>query len=300
MVVIVVGSANVDWVLRGDRIPAPGETVVMDRLEIRRGGKGANQAAAAAALGVSTHFVGVVGDDDNGRLAVDDLRARGVDVDGVTVSSSPTGIAVVLVDASGENAIAVVDNVKDGLTPDQVRAHIGRLELRSAGRGVLLATLEPPVEIVEAASRAARDRGMEVVIVLAPARDVTDPVLELSTLVLLNEPELRESGGATTLLDRGARMVLETRGAEGARLHRRGGPIREWDGLHVESVDSHGAGDAFAGALAAGLAEARALDESISRAIVAGAIAVEEAGARDGFATREALELRISDSRRTT
>ena len=268
----MVGSANVDLVWHGERLPAPGETVTDGDFVQVLGGKGANQAAAAAALGAEVHFVGCVGDDDYGRLARADLEARGVDCTALaTTAGAPTGVAVITVDAAGENAIAVAPGANRTVAAGVAAAAIG------AG-DVVLCSLEIPVETVEAAVAAALACDARAIVNPAPPR-----ALVAGALLTPNEHECGRLGGIERLLA-GAPAAIVTRGAAGAVLHRTGIPPHEQAPFAVDVVDTTGAGDAFNGALAWALAADQPIEDALRLACAAGALATRAVGARASLA----------------
>jgi ribokinase len=295
--VVVVGSVNVDLVVEAPRLPTAGETVLGERLERHQGGKGANAAVAAARLGAATTLVAAVGDDDFGRAARDALDAEGVDGERIAVLAGvPTGAALIVVDPAGENQIAVGAGANARLAADHVRAAVsGALAAGpGAGRASVLVSLEIPDAAVEAAIAAGRAAGATVIIDPAPARA---SVLELDlagVLLVPNAGEARTLAGVAEL-DAAVRRLAERTGA----------PVVATDGAHgalavsapdappervvvpggVRSVDTTGAGDAFAGALAARLAAGDRLADAVRFAVAAGAHAVGAVGARTGMPT---------------
>ena len=268
--VVVLGSLNVDLVTRVERHPRPGETVLGTGLVRLAGGKGANQAVAAAAAGADVAMVGCVGDDAGGTAYRTRLAARGVDVHAVrVVPGVPSGHAVVTVAEGGENSIVVVPGANDLLDEREVAAVDG---LRPGD--VLLVQLEVPRAVVCTAVRRAAGRGARVVLNIAPYAALPPDVVALADPVVANEHEM------AALAEAGAepRSVLVTFGANGA----------SWDGLTVpahvvaaaEVADTTGAGDAFCGALAAALARGARREEALDAALAAGAAAVLHEGAQ--------------------
>jgi ribokinase len=270
--VVVIGSANVDLVWRGERLPRPGETVTDGEFLQVLGGKGANQAAAAAALGAEVVFVGCVGDDDHGRLVRSDLEARGVECAQLAVCAEPTGVALITVDARGENAIAVAPGANRLVAPDA-----GARVIRAGD--VVLCSLEIPVETVERAVAAARAVGAVVIVNPAPPR--TAPA---GAVLTPNEHECEHLGGVDALL-RDAPAVIVTRGSEGVRLHRAGREVVEQASFAVEVVDTTGAGDAFNGALAWALSNDVTMEDALPLACAAAALATRAVGARSSLAS---------------
>lgn len=322
--VVVVGSVNVDLVVRAERLPAPGETVTGGVFERHHGGKGGNQAVATARLGRTTLFVGAVGEDDFGDDARAALAAERIDVSRLlAIPGAATGVALIMVDARGENLIAVASGANAALEPSMVEEALGRLG--SLAGDVLLVCHEIPTATVRAALRYGRAAGATTVFNPAPAAGLDRSTLGLADVVTPNRAELATllatldggtgspsggtpasgeasdpEAGAGRLLDAVAdgpdvrRAVIVTLGAEGALLVARGETgartSRRFAAQRVTSIDTTGAGDAFNGALAAALAEGRSLEEACRRAIVAGALATTRPGAREGMPTRAELE----------
>lgn len=272
--VCVVGSANLDLVTRVERLPAPGETVLGLAYAEHPGGKGLNQAVAAARAGASVSFVGAVGHDDAGRRLVQVMHDEGIDARAVTAVDAPTGRAVIGVDANGENAIMVVPGANGHL--DRALAPAAREALAAAD--VVLAQLEIPMEAVEAALAAAS--GAVTILNPAPAAAVPSLVLQRCSLVVPNEHELTLLGGVAALRAGGVTTVIVTEGSRGAALHDdRYAPGTRVEPFTVTAIDTTGAGDAFCGVLAARLAGGAELGEALRWASAAGALATTAAGA---------------------
>jgi ribokinase len=282
--VVVVGSVNVDIVLRVARLAGRGETVQAHQLERRAGGKGGNQAAAAARLGARTLLVGCVGADADGSAAVTELRDGGVDTRLLaTAPGLPTGTAVVLLEDTGENAITVVPGANAALDAATTRASLTAIGARQA---VVLASLEVPLECAVATAEVARERGWLFVLNPAPAQQLPDELVRLVDVLTPNEHEigLLADGGAPEMLRRGAGSVVITRGADGTETWSPDAePVRRPAHRVEEVVDTTGAGDAFSGALAWCLAAGRPLAEAVELASVAGALAPGAVGARAGL-----------------
>jgi ribokinase len=268
--VLVLGSLNVDLVTHVERHPRPGETVLGQGLERLAGGKGANQAVAAAAAGAEVHMVGAVGDDDPGRAYLERLRGLGIDTSGVVVlPEEPTGTALIVVDEAGENTIVVAPGANSGVGDDALAA------VQAAGPGdVLLAQLEVPLDTVSRACALAARRGVRVVVNAAPYAALPPDVLALADPVVVNEHE--------------ARLLAETSGLPSSLLVTFGADGIDWNGLRGKAVqvpeedvvDTTGAGDAFCGALAAGLAAGLDHEAALDGALTAGAAAVRHPGAQ--------------------
>ena len=296
--VIVVGSVNIDLVVAVERLPGPGETVIGGRYARHHGGKGGNQAVAAARLGATTLFVGAVGDDAFGTDARAALESEGVDCTGLRrLDDEPTGVAIITVDAAGENTIAVAGGANAALSSVQVRDALKRLVLTRAD--VVLVGHEIRTGATHEALRLGRLAGATTILNPAPAGGLEPPTLALADLLTPNEGELAALAGtdggpaaaAKRLLgpDPGGRAVLVSLGERGAILVV-SGRSRTIQARHVEVVDTVGAGDALNGALAVGLAEGRPLADAARRAVTAASLAVTRPGAREGMPTVAALE----------
>jgi ribokinase len=274
--VLVVGSVNVDLVASVPALPGPGETVLGPAVERHGGGKGANAAVAARRLGARVALVGAVGDDDLGAGALAELRAEGIDVERVAVLADvPTGAALIVVDAAGENQIAVGAGANHALEPDAVTAAM-RECLRRCGCVVVSAELTDAC--VLAAVRAALDAGVPCVLNPAPARDGLGAAIALGPIVTPN-------AGEAAQLPAPAGPVVETRGAEGVVIDGRTAIAAP----RVDVVDTTGAGDTLTGALAARLAAGDELEAAARYAVVAAALSVTAPGARGGMPTADAV-----------
>ena len=296
--VIVVGSVNVDLVVTVERLPGPGETVIGGRSARHHGGKGANQAVAAARLGAPTWFIGAIGGDGFGVDARAALESEGIDVSGVlTLSAEATGLALITVDATGENQIAVAGGANAALSSVQVRAALKQLELTTGD--VVLVGHEIRTGATHEALRLARIAHATTILNPAPAGGLGRSTLDLADILTPNEGELAVlagPGGSASVAARrllgaesGGRAVMVSLGRRGAMLvvGRRAKAIRV---PRLEVVDTVGAGDALNGALAAGLAAGLDLPEAASRAVVAASLAVTRAGAREGMPTAAELD----------
>jgi ribokinase len=312
--VIVVGSVNVDLVVTGERLPAHGETVTGGRFERHHGGKGGNQAVAAARLGAETLFVGAVGSDAFGEEARAALAAEGVRLDGLaTLAGESTGVALILVDAHGENVISVAGGANLALTPAHAREALGRAALQPGD--VVLVGHEIPTACAREALRIATAAGATTILNPAPVGGLDRSTLSLADFVTPNRGELaalvaedarrvgrpgfgpdRPDGAARTLLQANSEgpgvrhAVLVTLGAAGAILVPRDGGAIDIPAAAVVAVDTVGAGDALNGALAAGLAGGIPLEQAARRAVVAASLATTRAGAREGMPTLAELE----------
>jgi len=289
--IVVVGSVNADLVVTVAQLPRAGETVSGGTFARSGGGKGANQAVAAARLGASVAMVGAVGADELGDEAVRELAAEGVDVGAVArLDGVATGVAAIVVDARGENQIAVASGANGALEGPAVEAALERL-LAAAPGGVVLLSHEVPETAVDAGLRAARAAGWTAVLNPAPARTLPG---ELAGVVLTpNADEARALAGeddveaaARALAGRTGAPVLVTLGAEGALLVEHDACERV-PAPAVAVVDTTGAGDTVNGALAAELAAGRPLRDAVRFALAAAALSTRAAGARAGMPRRD-------------
>ncbi|WP_263730682.1 ribokinase [Cellulomonas sp. SG140] len=281
--VVVVGSANVDLVVDVARHPSPGETVLGGALRRSPGGKGANQAVAAArAGGATTSFVGAVGQDDAAELLLGSLRDAGVTTDTVQRVDVPTGTALITVTPDGENTIVVAAgaNARVSLVAAAATA--------VAGADVVLAQLEIPLEAVLAAARARRP-GSVLVLNAAPSRPLPDELWAALDVLVVNEHEAVDLGHPAVDVDAAVELLLAkvptvvvTMGERGALVARRGTAVVRVPSIEVEPVDATGAGDTFCGVLAARLADGDDVVAAVRTATVAGALAVTRHGAQPG------------------
>lgn len=296
MTVIVVGSINMDLVFTGiPSLPRPGQTVTSAGFEVHPGGKGANQASAAAALGADVRLIAAVGTDDFAEQALADLDSRGVNLDAVSRVDGPTGVAAVLLEGSGENIVIVTPGANGALSGATTAAS------SADAATVVLACLEVPVPAVLAWAREAARRGWPFVLnpAPAPAEPLPTELLALTTVITPNETELESLGGVDALLAAGVGNVVVTRGAHGAEIFqgviRAAGGEGASRGIHqpafaVEPVDTTGAGDAFNGALATALAEGSSLADAVEIAAATGAIATLGLGARSSLPSRAEVD----------
>lgn len=286
--VIVVGSANQDYILRVRKPPKAGETVLAESLLRQAGGKGANQAVAAARLGADVQFIGCVGDDADGALLMQQLRSHGVDIANVDIVDEPTGVAVVAVYDSGENAITVVPGANFSLSAARVSDTVQAVCARAT---VLVVQAELLPEIIQVALRSAEAAGLRPILNLAPYQAMPAELIQLCDPLVVNESEARalvgrtvndasSAGLAVEELRRVARSIVVTMGARGAYWadqnstgHVPAPPVER-------VIDTTGAGDAFVGALAAFLANGSSIEEAVRAGVKAGTFAVTGLGAQ--------------------
>ena len=294
--VTVVGSLNMDLVVKAPRLPAVGETVTKGTFGTFPGGKGANQAVAAARLGARVGMVGAIGKDAFGSQLRDGLRRDGVDVSHVIeIDDAPSGVALITVGSQGQNTIVVAPGANWRMTP----AHVDAAADLIARSQILLIQLEIPIDTVTRAAEIASSAKVRVVLDPAPAPEspLPDRLIRLVDVINPNEVEAKVLTGTNVADERGARDAAERLLAMGCRsamikLGARGAFVADGDtraavpGIHVDAVDTTAAGDAFAGALAVALGEGRPIMEAVRFANVAGAISVTRMGAQPSMPRR--------------
>jgi ribokinase len=292
--IVVVGSSNTDLVIRAERLPCPGETVLGGEFQVIAGGKGANQAVAAARAGARVTFLANIGADDFGNSSLRRFRKERIDTRFIVRSrTAPSGVALILVGSQGENLISVARSSNDGLEPADVDA--AAAAIRSAR--CLVAQLEIPLRTVRRAIEIAHDADVPVLLNPAPAQVLPKALLRKVTWLTPNEGELAQLTGrpATTeneiasaaqcLHEAGVRHVLVTCGPRGVCWSRRSGV--DWlPAMKVKAVDTVGAGDCFSGAMAAALAEGEPEAKALLFAITAAGISVTRAGAQPSMPAR--------------
>ena len=296
--ITVVGSLNMDLVVRAPRMPVPGETLIGSDFRVIPGGKGANQAVAAARLGAQVTMIGRVGNDDFGRAQQRNLAQEGIDVTHVSVDpEEATGIALITLDATGQNSIILAPGANMHLTV----AHVEATRQAIASADILICQLESPLEAVTRAIELAHANGARVILNPAPARPLDTALLRLVDYLIPNESEATLLTGiqvtdlssaqkaAINLRERGVGTVLLTLGERGALLANDGG-ITHQAGYAVKVVDTTAAGDAFVGGFAVALAEGRPLSDAVRFANAAGALAVTRLGAQPSLPTRQEVE----------
>jgi ribokinase len=300
--IVVVGSLNADFIVHVSRFPVPGETLRGDRFAVMPGGKGGNQACAAARLGGSVALAGQVGKDSHGEWLRRSLEETGVDAHLVsTDEGTGTGVALITIAADGENHIVLAPGANGTFGPERLAPALPFL--RSAS--VVLLQLEVPMDTVIRAAVEAHAAGATVILDPAPAATVPDQLLGLCSFLTPNESELAILSGdrpddgetpldvidarARRLLARGGRSVLVKLGARGVRLVE---PEEawHWSAFNVKAVDTTAAGDAFNGALAVALAEKQTVETALTFASAAAAISVTRAGAQPAMPTREEVD----------
>lgn len=303
MSTIVIGSLNMDLIVRTPRIPAPGETILGQTFSTAPGGKGANQAVAAARLGTPVKMIGRLGADEFGKTLRSQLHAVGVDTQFVGEDGeAATGVALISVDDHGQNSIIVVPGANGRVGRSDVDA--ARDAIRSAR--VVVAQLEIPLDTVAYALRAAHNAGALTILNPAPAQPLPPEIFGDVDVIIPNETEAGQltnttvtdfataAHAATTLRQMGARRVIITLGDKGALWMDEKGNPREIAAFTVKTVDTTAAGDAFVGALAASLARQQDWDTSLHMASAAGALAATRLGAQPSLPTRAELQAFLS------
>ncbi|MGA9593203.1 MAG: ribokinase [Candidatus Acidiferrales bacterium] len=294
--IVVVGSINLDLVATADRVPLPGETRIGRDFAMFHGGKGANQAMAAARLGWPVSMIGKVGDDSFGPALKRSLRDAGVDVRAVTATKGSSGVALINVGADAQNSIVVVPGANGKVQPADVARHSALL--RKAG--MLLAQLELPLETIETLSVFARRHSIPLMLDPAPARELPSGLLQNTTWITPNESETRMLCGlaahenispssaasyAEMLLARGVKNVVIKMGAQGVFLALESGLRQRVPGFVVEAVDTTAAGDAFNAGFAVGLLSGHDAIGAAQYASAVAAISVTRRGAQPSMPT---------------
>lgn len=297
---VVIGSLNMDLVVRTPHMPLPGETVLGRDFQTIPGGKGANQAVVGAArLGVQVSMIGRIGSDAFGETLCADLQASGIDTTHVlTDSKAPTGVALITLDENGQNSIVVASGANMCMTPADIRAaftHIGKAD-------VVVLQLESPLACVLEAARQGNDRGAKIVLNPAPAQPLPDELLALVDVLVPNESETALLSGqsvvtpeqaenaAQQLFARGVGAVVLTLGSRGALLVSSTAPGIHFPPYNVQVIDTTAAGDSFVAALSVGIANGLPLENAVQQANAAGALAVTKMGAQPCMPTKKEVD----------
>ena len=296
--IVVVGSCNTDMVINMDRLPLPGETLLGGKFFMNAGGKGANQAVAAARLGGKVNFVAKVGNDPFGIRSIDQYKAEGIGTKHVVVDKEhPSGVALILVDAHGENSIAVASGANAHLLPEDIDQAKGTIE----DCDILLMQLETPMETIEHAAQMAKRAGGKVSLNPAPAHSLPESLLADLYMLIANETEAEYISGtritdmdsvaraADIICHRGVENVVITLGSKGAFIKERD-TYHQVPALKVKAVDATAAGDTFCGAVCVALAEGRGIIEAVTFANRAAAVAVTRMGAQSSLPYRREVE----------
>lgn len=297
MTVYVVGSVNGDLTLRVEELPAPGATILAEDPQRAGGGKGANVAVAAARGGADVRLVAAVGDDEAGEQSLAELRDEGVDTSGLAVvPARATGLAVIYVDAKGENVIVVAPGANSELSPERVNQGLTEI----GADDVCVVSYEIPEEAVNAAARIALDRGAALVVNPSPVRPLSPEVLDAAPLVVANAGEVERltgadgaARGAATLLERGCSSAVVTLGAEGAHVATGPGEAEHVAAFTASVADTTGAGDTFTGLFAAAIASGSDPVHAARRGVAGAALATERVGARAAMPSSAAIDALI-------
>ncbi len=296
--VVVVGSSHVDFTVLLNELPRIGETVIGHGFKVSMGGKGANQAVAAARLGAEVYIVSRVGKDHFGKMIIENFAKNNVKTDYVLEDSNGhTGVAFILVDAFGRNMIAVAPGVDLNISKDD----IDKADVIMRKAAVLLLQLEISIETIAYAIEKAWKYGVQVVLTPAPARPIPESILSKVSILTPNEIEAEMLTGVNVqslsdaatagrkLLEKGVQSVIITLGAKGVLLVNEEGDFHV-PALPVKPVDTTGAGDCFSGALGVALAEGLSIKEAVIFANVAAGLSTTKVGAQEGMPTRKEIE----------
>ena len=299
--IVVIGSSNTDMVVKSQRIPAPGETVIGGTFVLAAGGKGANQAVAASRMGAKVTFVAKVGADMFGDQAVAGYQKEGIVTDYIFRDADhATGVALILVDANGENLISVASGANGLLSPTDIE----QAEAAIAAADVVVTQLETPLEVLACTAKLAKKHGKPLVLDPAPAPHEPLPVEILNdvTCIKPNENETERLTGirvtdlasaqnaADCLLELGVKAAIITLGSDGCLLVETSGKGIHLPGYKVEPIDTTAAGDAFSGAFACGIGEGRPLHEAANIANAVAALSVTRLGAQPSLPTKTELD----------
>lgn len=296
--ILVVGSSNTDMIIKIDKIPIPGETVIGGKFFKMAGGKGANQAVAAARAGGNVTFISSIGNDAFGNEAMLGFKKDGIDVEYVKIDDEEaTGTALIFIDKNGENSIAVASGANLNLDESHLKKVIEKIN----NADVLLTQLEIPIKTVEEAIKIAYSAGVKIILNPAPAQPLSDELLKCISILTPNESEVELLTGievkdendakkaADVLLKKGVEIVIITLGVKGALLTTNEGSTLI-HGFKVEAEDTTAAGDVFNGALAVAISENKELNDAIKFAHAAAAISVTRIGAQPSAPKRDEIE----------
>ncbi len=296
--IVVIGSCNTDMVINTEHLPLPGETIIGGKFFMNAGGKGANQAVAAARLGGNVCFMAKVGNDHFGSRSIEQYKAEGINVDHILVDSEqPSGVALIMVDSKGENCIAVASGANAMLRPEDIDKAEGLIEHGD----IVLMQLETPLETVEYVARMAKERQKKVILNPAPALHLPDSLLNNLYMIIANETETEYISGikitdmesicraADIISERGVENVVITLGSKGAFI-KESGAYHKVPAIKVKAVDATAAGDTFCGALCVALAEKRSILDAVEFANKCASITVTRMGAQSSLPYRNEID----------
>lgn len=296
--IVIIGSSNTDMVIKSERLPVPGETILGGTFLMNPGGKGANQAVAVARLGGDTTFITKVGNDTFGEQSVELYKSENINTDYIFSDPElPSGIALITVDKNAENSIVVASGANMSLCPKDIEKV--RTEIETAD--YLLMQLEIPIETVQYAAFIASQKGVKVILNPAPAQDLPVGLLKEVYMITPNKTEAEMLSGikvvdlesakraADVISSKGVDLVLLTLGSDGALLKDKNS-YTKIDAQVVNPIDTTAAGDVFNGAICVGLSEGKSIVEAIKYATIASAITVTKMGAQSSIPTRQEVE----------
>ena len=296
--IVVLGSSNTDMVIKSPKLPLPGETIIGGAFFMNQGGKGANQAVAAARMGADVQFISKIGTDIFGKQSIKGYKDEGINVDKIFIDeSAPSGIALISVDGVGENSILVAPGANSNLLPADLDKVIE--EIKQAG--ILLMQLEIPMASIEYAAEAAFNNNVKVILNPAPACKLSRKLIDCLFLIVLNESEAEYVSGvsvsgeataieaATKISDMGVKNIIVTLGSDGviAMIDRE---VFKVPAIKVDAIDTTAAGDTFCGVLSVGIMEGMPVIEAIKLANKAAALSVTRMGAQKSIPYRNEFE----------
>jgi ribokinase len=295
--IVVIGSSNTDMVIKAERLPLPGETIIGEKFMMTPGGKGANQSVAAIRMGGEVAFIAKTGNDLFGKQSVELYKSEGINTEYIfSDAENPSGVALISVDAHGENCILVAPGANGTLSVKDVEKAKSVIE----NAEILLMQLEIPIETVEYAAKIAAEKGVKVVLNPAPAQKLSEDLLKRIDIIIPNKTEAELLTGihahdlasarkaADLIHEKGVKTVIITLGSEGA-LIKENGQYHEIAAKKVKAVDTTAAGDTFCGTLCVGLSEGMSMVEAVKMACKACAIAVTRMGAQASIPHRREL-----------
>jgi len=295
--IIVIGSSNTDMVIKADRLPVPGETVIGGTFFMNPGGKGANQAVAAARLGGKVTFITKTGNDVFGKQSVELFNSEGINTDSIfSDAKNPSGVALITVDSKGENCIVVASGANASLSPSDIES----VKEEIFKGDILLMQLEIPIETVEYATELAAKKGIKVILNPAPARALSDKLLKSLYVITPNKSESEILSGikvydwqsahkaAAVIRAKGANVVVITLGSLGA-LVCDDNNYHQIEAIKVEAIDTTAAGDTFCGALCVGISEGLSIVDAVKMAAKASSLTVTRMGAQSSIPFRSDL-----------